>query len=117
MARHDGRSARGAATAAISKPPIDVRAAIVAVANGSASAQQQIRFYRFVVFELCGAMQLAMSLPAEESVQNWRAGLRHVGLYLEMARQLPADDPPPPEPPARTTSEQVRRRQRRTIQG
>lgn len=96
----------------LDKPPMDVRAAVAAVFNGVANAQQQIRFYRFVVYELAGVSQLTLALPAENSIQNWRAGCRYVGLYLEAARQMPADDPPPPEPPARTTTEQVRRRNR-----
>lgn len=104
-------------TIAADKPPQDVRAAILAVANGVASSHQQIRFYRFVVYELAGIAQLEMALPAEESVQNWRSGCRYVGLFLEALRQLPADDPPPPEPPARTATETVRRRNRKAAQG
>jgi hypothetical protein len=99
---------------AFAKPPIDVRAAIVAVSSGVASKTQQMRFWRFVVFELSGLMSPEMSLPAEESIQNWRAGLRYVGAYLEGARQLPSDPPAPSEPPARTATEKARRRQRIT---
>lgn len=98
----------------LDRPPVDVRAAIVAIAGGVASSYQQIRFWRFVQVELCGVQSLAMALPAEESVQNWRAGLRYAGLFLEAARQMPADDPPSPEPAARTATERVRRRNRPT---
>ena len=101
----------------INKPPPDVRAAIVAVANGVASAQQQLRFWRFVVFELAGVSQLAMALPAEEAIQNWRAGCRYVGLFLEEMKRLPIDDPPPDEPPPRTMTERGRRRERTITQG
>lgn len=96
----------------LDKPPVDVRAALVAVAGGVATSQQQIRAWRFIVFELCGLISVPMTLPAEESVQNWRAGCRYVGAYLEAARGLPADDPEPPMPPARTATEQARRRNR-----
>ena len=98
----------------LDRPPVDVRAAIVALAGGVATQQQQIRAWRFIIFELCGLISVPMALPAEESVQNWRAGCRYVGAYLEAARALPVDDQPPPEPPARTMTESVRRRQRPT---
>lgn len=94
----------------VDKPPVDVRAAIVAFAGGAASAQQQIRLWRFILHELSGVSLLNMALPAESAVQNWRAGCRYVGLYLEAARQMPVDDPSAPPPPARTMTERGRRR-------
>jgi hypothetical protein len=98
----------------IDKPPADIRAAARAMHEGAASADQQKRLYRFIVHELCGISQLALALPAEESVANWRAGCRYPGLYLEFVRAMPVDDPPPAPPPARTMTERARRRTLKT---
>ena len=100
-------------TIGLDKPPSEIRAACRALETGTASEAQQRRLWRFIVYELAGLNQIAFTLPAEESVQNWRAGCRYVGAYLESARLMPADDTPAPEPPARTATEAVRRRQRR----
>lgn len=96
----------------IEKAPAEIRAACRALESGSASEGQQRRLWRFIVYELAGLNQVALTLPAESAVQNWRAGCRYVGAYLEAARLMPADDPPAPEPPARTATERVRRRDR-----
>ncbi len=99
----------------LDKPPADIRAACRAFEAGMASEGQQRRLWRFIVYELAGLTQIAFALPAEESVQNWRAGCRYVGAYLDIARQMPVDDPPPPEPSARTAAERARRRNRAII--
>lgn len=101
----------------LDKPPLDVRAAARALYAGTATAAQQQRIYRFIVHELCGVSNIALTLPAEESVANWRLGSLYVGQYLEAARLMPEADPPPTEAPARTMTEKARRRTRSTAQG
>lgn len=97
---------------ATDKPPPEVRAAIRAWHAGTANAEQQQRAYRYVVEELAGITQLTYAMPGEESVVNWRQGCRYVGLAIEAARLLPADEEKPPEPRPRTMTERVERRRK-----
>lgn len=95
---------------AIGAPPAEIRAAIRAWRDGSATAGQQKRVYAYVVYELAGIRQLHYAMPGEEAVVNWRQGCRYVGLAIEAAAELVIEAAKPAVPPARTMAERVRRK-------
>lgn len=99
------------------KLPPEKRAALRAVRDGTATAQQQQMAWNIWMHDISGINQIALAMPGEESTANWRNGLRFGALYAASQAELPAEDGPEPEPPPRTITERVNRRKRSTTEG